>query len=108
MTETSFCLRCKTIVDIKDAVIKTTSNNRKMMSGICSVCNTKTNKFLKKNKEDDKKEDEKKEVKWDENYDDDKKVDVVVKEEVNKVDNLINHFERTIKKVRGVKKPLIE
>ena len=102
----SFCLKCKSNVDVKDVEFKTTKNNRKMMSGICSICNTRTNKFLKKNKEDDKKEDEVKEVKWDEN--DDKKVDVVVKEEVNKVDNLINHFERTIKKVRGVKKPLIE
>ena len=102
----SFCLKCKSNQDIKDVEFKTTKNNRKMMSGLCSVCNTKTNKFLKKEVKQDDKEEIKKEVKWDEN--DDKKVDVVVKEEVNKVDNLINHFERTIKKVRGVKKPLIE
>jgi hypothetical protein len=31
----SFCLRCKTIVDIKDAEVKLTKNNRKMLSGNC-------------------------------------------------------------------------
>jgi hypothetical protein len=44
----SFCLKCKSNQDIKDVEFKTTKNNRKMMSGLCSVCNTKTNKFLKK------------------------------------------------------------
>ena len=44
----NYCLRCKKKCDIKDVEIKTTKNNRRMMSGKCIICETKTNRFLKK------------------------------------------------------------
>jgi len=106
-TESSFCLKCKKHCDIKDSIVKTTKNNRMMMSGLCSVCNTRTNKFLKKqveNKVDEvKKEDVK--VKWDEK-EDDKKEDV----KVDEVKDIIEKYEKKIKQVKrnNIKKPLID
>jgi hypothetical protein len=52
----NYCLKCKSNQDIKDVEVKTTKNNRRMLSGLCSVCNTKTCRFLKKG--DDNKVDE--------------------------------------------------
>ena len=84
----SFCLKCKQNVDIKDVEFKTTKNNRRMMSGVCIQCNTRTCKFLKKEQVDNK-------------------VDEVVKEDEVKVENvkeLIQHIEnKIVKKVKGNK-----
>ena len=69
MSESSFCLKCKKTVDVKDSEIKLTKNNRKMMSAKCTICSTRTNKFLKKEAskiEELIKNDVKKEVKQDE------------------------------------------
>ena len=95
-TQSSYCLKCKKQVDIKDAEVKLSKNNKRMMSGLCILCNTKTNKFLKneiskldglvelKKKEDDKKENN--------NVQD------------NNVHEKINHIEHTIKKNIRIKK----
>ena len=71
-----------------------------MMSGICSLCNTKTNKFLKKNKDEVKEDDKVKEVevKVEDKKEDDNKEDGVKQ--------MINHIEHKIKKVKGIKKKI--
>lgn len=44
--EKGYCFKCKKQQEMKDAKIKTTSNGRKMMGGVCSKCGTKVNKFV--------------------------------------------------------------
>ena len=94
--EKSYCLRCKSQQDIKDVEIKLSKNNKRMMSGLCILCNTKTNKFLKNeiSKLDELVELKKKE--------DDKKENNNVQD--NNVHEKINHIEHTIKKNIRVKK----
>ena len=94
MSEISYCLKCKTVVDIKDAEVKLTKNNRKMLSGICVQCGTKTNKFLKKG--DDNKVDEV--VKEVEVVKEDKKV------KVDEVKDIIEKFQKKIKALKRHKK----
>ena len=48
----SYCLKCKCKNQVKDVVEKTTKNNRKYIQGLCSVCNTRVNQFLKNDKSD--------------------------------------------------------
>lgn len=43
----AYCLKCKKEQVMKDPKDKTTSNGRKMVSGTCTVCTTKMNKFVK-------------------------------------------------------------
>ncbi len=102
----AYCLKQKSVKEMKDAIINKTTNNRRYMSGICIDCGCKMNKFLKK-EQLDKKEDEKKEVKQDEN-DEKVKEDDKVKDEG--VKEMVNHLERKIKKIKrtNIKKPLIE
>ena len=49
-TENSYCLKCKSKQPIKDVEIKTSKNNRKMLSGKCNICDTKVCRFIKKDK----------------------------------------------------------
>jgi hypothetical protein len=46
--EKIFCLKCKSKQSVRDITEKSTSNNRKYVQGLCTVCNTKCNKFLPK------------------------------------------------------------
>lgn len=41
-----YCVICKCKQTIKEPKEKTTSNGRKMMTGICPVCKTKINVFV--------------------------------------------------------------
>ena len=97
----SFCLKCRQNKNIKDIEVKTSKNNRQMLSGVCMDCNTKTCKFLKREKTNinNKEEELKKE--------DEVKVDEV---KVDEVKDIIEKFEKKIKQVNSpsVKKPLIE
>ncbi len=88
-TETSYCLKCKNKVNVKDAEIKTTTNNRKYLSGICVECGTKVNKFLKS---------EKSKIS--------EKLDELIKEDVVKNDDVVKDDvvkDDVIKKTRKVK-----
>ena len=96
----SHCLKCKIQVDIINPEVKTTKNNRSMLCGNCSVCNTKCCRFLKKQNN-----------KLDEYLVEDKKEDDDVKADDKKEDtvkDIIDHLEKKIKKVRGNKKKLLE
>jgi len=43
----SWCLKCKSKTNTNNEEIKSTKNNRLMKSGICEVCGTKKNQFIK-------------------------------------------------------------
>jgi hypothetical protein len=42
----AYCLKCKKQQDVKDPKDKKTKNGRSMVSGTCSKCGTKVNKFV--------------------------------------------------------------
>ncbi len=42
-----YCLKCREFTDTRDVVRSTTSNNRNIMKGICTVCEKRKNKFIK-------------------------------------------------------------
>lgn len=44
------CMKCKRLVEIKDAKEITMKNNMKALQGVCPVCNTKTFRILGKAK----------------------------------------------------------
>ena len=46
----AYCVKCKTKRHMKEAKEKVAKNGRHMMSGLCSVCNTKMNLFIKTDK----------------------------------------------------------
>ena len=49
MTEL-YCVKCKKKNPTNDITNKTSKNGRNMISGLCSVCNTKCNQFIKSDK----------------------------------------------------------
>ena len=44
-----YCVKCKKKVSCNNAENRTAKNGRLMLSGNCSVCNTKCNQFIKNN-----------------------------------------------------------
>lgn len=42
----AYCLKCKSQKEMKDPKDKTTKNGRHMVSGTCTICATKMNKFV--------------------------------------------------------------
>ena len=71
----NYCLKCKKKCDITDVEIKTSKNNRKMLLGKCNICDTRTCRFLKKEKSEMS-----------------KKLDELVKVEDNKINYLIGNL----------------
>ena len=47
--ETAYCLKCQQKHQLSNSNITTTKTGKKILKGICSVCGTKCNKFLKQN-----------------------------------------------------------
>jgi len=43
-----FCMKCHKKTNTNNEEIKSTKNNRLMKSGICEVCGTKKNQFIKR------------------------------------------------------------
>ena len=43
-----YCLKCKRKSPTKDEKVIITKNNRKAISGLCTVCNRKKNMFIRK------------------------------------------------------------
>lgn len=43
-----YCLKCKKNTETQNEQQRTAKNGRNMLSGTCSVCGTKKNKFIKK------------------------------------------------------------
>lgn len=43
----AYCVKCKAKREMKDAEETKSANGRKMMKGVCSVCGTKMNLFMK-------------------------------------------------------------
>ena len=43
-----YCVKCKKKTEIVDGKISKTKNGRNMMKGVCKICGTKENVFLKK------------------------------------------------------------
>ena len=43
----AMCMKCKIPRRIEQGKLVTTKNGRKMMKGVCPVCGTKMNKFVK-------------------------------------------------------------
>lgn len=41
-----YCLKCKKQMEMKEVKEKTSKNGRKMVSGKCTNCSTKMNKFV--------------------------------------------------------------
>jgi len=42
----AYCIKCREKRNVKDGVVKETSNGRKLAQGKCPVCGTKVNRFL--------------------------------------------------------------
>ena len=41
-----YCLRCKKNIEMENPSEYLTSNNRKIMKGLCPICKSKVNKFI--------------------------------------------------------------
>jgi hypothetical protein len=46
----AYCVKCKAKREMKDAQVVTNEKGRRQAKGICSVCGTKMNLFLKSEK----------------------------------------------------------
>jgi len=46
----SYCVKCKTKREMKNVEVVTKENGRRQAKGVCSVCGTKMNLFLKSEK----------------------------------------------------------
>ena len=49
-TELCYCMRCKNKTNMKNISEKTTTKGQNMLTGNCTVCDCKVNKFVKKAK----------------------------------------------------------
>ena len=48
MDQTAFCVKCRTKKEIKNGVVKSSKKGNKYIQSNCESCNTKINRFLKK------------------------------------------------------------
>ena len=56
---TSYCLKCRKKIEVKDSEEIITKNNRNAIRGVCPICGTKVFKFLPSIKKVENKEVEK-------------------------------------------------